>query len=130
MLSCLGALACVRPANKPVFLTGVYTSMEFHPLSGDTVGAELIVVYSTEGYFALFQVSEGYPARPVLVRPRIVEKDGTIEFTVPEGVPWAGTFRGTITGEAIDITSGPGVLSPREESFWHLPRGKSWWDWT
>ena len=128
ILSCLAAVSCRKREVPLSLLTGIYTSMEYHGESGDTVGAEFIVVYSNHGYFVLFQPSEGYPETPVLVPATITEKGGTIEFTVPEGVPWAGTFRGTITREAIDGTFGPGTVSPHDKAIWHLPRGRSWWD--
>ena len=48
-------------------VTGVYSNLMLNKESGDIVGIELFVIYSQEGYFVVFQSSEGVPSIPKIM---------------------------------------------------------------
>jgi hypothetical protein len=97
--ACTAMVFCLNlDASKRI--TGIYTNMEFHPESGDVVGAEIFLVRSGMGDFVTFQISEGAPFPPVVVPARINEQ--RISFELPEGNrPLSGVFEGEIGNDAI-----------------------------
>lgn len=120
---CVVALACplllLGPgaATRPS-VTGIFSDMYFSPEGGDVVGTEVFIMYTNKGYYATFQVSEGVPSVPALVRVSI---DGVnVSFSVPDE-QGGGVFRGHVTPDALvgAFDGGRGSLT--------LKRGKSHW---
>jgi len=81
-------------------VTGVYSDMCYNVGGGDILGMEIQVVYSKKGYYVVYQTSEGEPSVPVVIQTTI--KDRTIEFQIPEEVPFSGNFYGQITDKGIE----------------------------
>jgi hypothetical protein len=52
--------------GKKCRLRGTYTSMRYNKESGDLGGVEIRFIYSRAGVYALFQIAEGGPYKPVL----------------------------------------------------------------
>ena len=75
-------------------LTGMFSDMAYNEEGGDLLGTEIFVTYARDGYFVVYQSSEGEPTTPVVVPAAI---SGTsIKFSVPESVDPRGDFVGTI----------------------------------
>jgi hypothetical protein len=105
-------------------LTGIYSDMEFNPESGDVVGLEVILVFSRDGYFVVFQNSEGSPSVPI-VAPAKVEA-GKIQFegAIGDGV---STFNGEVLeGVLVGEFSG-GVLNKDGQRLFLLRKKQSYW---
>jgi hypothetical protein len=81
-------------------VTGVYSDMCYNVGGADIVGMEVQVVYSQKGYYVVYQSSEGEPSVPVVIQATI--KNKTVEFDIPEGVPFSGNFNGQITDKGIE----------------------------
>ena len=106
-------------AKEPIKkITGVYTNMWQDKETYDIVGMELFIVKGANGYFALFQIAEGGPGKPILVQPKI---DGNhIEFTVPgDSNEAAWKFKGVFMKDGIEVKSGNlRCFLKRKKSFW------------
>jgi hypothetical protein len=78
--------------------------------------------YTTNGmdghYDVHFQMAEGVPEEPALVRASVVGSD--IQFTVPD----TGTFKGTVRADTL--VGKMTFVSGNEEEI-RLPRRKSYW---
>jgi len=61
--------------------TGIFSNMRYHEESGDLLGIEIFIFVADEGYYALFQESEGGPGKPYLVP--IVISNETFNLTLP-----------------------------------------------
>jgi hypothetical protein len=113
---------------KPA-ITGIYSDMCYNTESGDVVGMEIYLVYSKAGYYVIYQASEGEPSVPVIVKATI--GDSTIEFQIPEGVPFSGDFQGRITSYGIEgrIAGYSGYASKlrlkRQLSYWQRSPDKN-----
>jgi hypothetical protein len=105
-------------------VTGCFTDMRYVQETGDVVGMEVSILYSNgagpEGEFwVLFQIAEGAPSPPVLVKAKVVGK--AVEFTLPASAGTLGTFKGVIGEQAL-----VGTFSGVRERV-RLPRGRSYW---
>ncbi|MBW7889205.1 MAG: hypothetical protein H3C35_12735 [Bacteroidetes bacterium] len=100
-------------------LTGCYTNLEYLKETGDVVGIEITIVFSTDGtnnqYYALVQEAHGKPNPPFLVKLE-TSKEG-ISFTNPAGK----IFKGKITKKELT-----GKYDGTDETL-KLKRKKSYW---
>ncbi len=107
-----------------VKITGCFTDMHDVAETGDVVGMEVCVRYGSSGegadHWVLFQIAEGRPAPPVLVRAAV--KGDSVEFTLPVSQGRVGTFKGKVSASAC-VGTFSGMQSPVR-----LPRGKSYWE--
>ncbi|MCE9950317.1 hypothetical protein [Hafnia paralvei] len=81
-------------AENRIKVTGVYSSFSFDDDSGDVLGTEIIIGYSNEGYWAMFQDSEGEPSYPVIVHVNVCKNK--IMFKLPFPLSERGEFNGEI----------------------------------
>ena len=103
-------------------ITGVYSNLQYGKESGDLIGMEVNIVYSTDGknvqYYALVQEAKGVANPPVLVQVK-VNKD-EIEFTISDK-EMNRTFRGKISKKEL-----VGKFEGNDEAI-QLKRKKSYW---
>lgn len=114
------ALTAATAANarqpKP---TGMFSDMAYNDEGGDLLGTEIFVTYARDGYFVVYQSSEGEPTTPVVVPATI---SGTsIKFSVPKSIDPRGNFIGTIGLQELT-----GSFSGNKEVI-HLKRKASYW---
>ena len=99
--------------------TGMFSDMTYNDEGGDLLGTEIFVTYARDGYFVVYQSSEGEPTTPVVVPATI---SGTsIKFSVPESTDPRGNFVGT-----IGLRELTGSFSGNKEVI-HLKRKASYW---
>ena len=104
---------------EKVKVTGIYSSLVYNKEGGDVLGEEIIVGYSREGYFVVFQTSEGEPIVPVVVLVKINNQQ--ITFTLPSPMNERGKFIGKISREGlVGKFQGSGQVL-------HLKRKHSYW---
>jgi len=112
--SAAAALASKQP--KP---TGMFSDMQYNDDGGDLLGTEVFITYAHDGYFVVYQSSEGEPITPVVVPATI---SGTsITFVVPKTADPRGSFSGTIGAKELT-----GSFSGSKEII-HLKRKASYW---
>ena len=106
-------------SQKKTQITGVYTNLEYVKESGDVVGMEVIIVYSTDGkngqHYALVQEAQGLPSQPILVQVK-VDKDG-IEFSLSD----KQVFRGKISKKELvgKFVGNENIIKlKRKKSYW------------
>ncbi len=103
-------------------ITGVYSNLQYGKESGNLIGMEVNIVYSTDGknvqYYALVQEAKGVANPPVLVQVK-VNKD-EIEFTISDK-QMNRTFRGKISKKEL-----VGKFEGNDEAI-QLKRKKSYW---
>ncbi len=96
--------------------------MHFIPEAEDVGGMEVFITFTTNGmdghYNVHFQMAEGVPEEPALVRASVSGND--IQFTVPE----VGTFKGTVGADAL---VGKMTFVGGNEEEIRLPRRRSYW---
>ena len=114
-----------RDSQGTVRVTGIYSDMYFSDASGDLRGTEVIVFYSSYGYYVTAQGGAGPVGCPVMV-PAVVN-ELTIEFVLPSppcmiGLPAGLRFLGVVTADGL---RGHYEGYPDSEMF--LPRGPSYW---
>jgi len=100
-------------------VAGIYSSLEFHNDTGDIIGDEIIVGLSNEGYFVIFQTSEGEPRMPIVVRA-LVDND-QIFFDLPVSEYPGGKFIGKISPLNLSgkfQNTGHYILLQRKSSYW------------
>jgi hypothetical protein len=99
--------------------TGMFSDMAYNDEGGDLLGTEVFVTYAHDGYFVVYQSSEGEPITPVVVPATIA---GTsIKFVVPKTADPRGSFVGTIGAKELT-----GSFSGSKEII-HLKRKVSYW---
>lgn len=103
---------------QSVQVTGFFSNMEYFDETGDVVGMEVFILYSSGGYWVLFQDAQGAPAAPVLVKAAIT--GDALEFTLPASAG-LGSFKGQVTASAL-----VGKFSGMQKAI-RLPRAKSYW---
>jgi len=121
-------LSCIAPVTveaASIKVTGVYSDMHLEKKSGDVLGIEIVIVYSTKGYMVTFQSSEGVPSVPITVSARISGND--IEFTLPPSEGYSGVFKGKIGRNELRGQFENGQLNNKSEQIIRLKRGKSYW---
>jgi hypothetical protein len=94
----LSPFSTASTAEK-IKVTGIYSSLVFNKEGGDVLGDEIIVGFSREGYYVVFQTSEGEPIVPVVV-PAIVSNQ-KITFTLPAPMNERGQFIGKISRQGL-----------------------------
>lgn len=104
-------------------ITGTYSDMHHVPDAGDVIGTEMKIVFAGRGFQGAFQVAEGAPGGLILVD--VERKSDSISFSIPDGNPYAGTFRGSISGGAL---RGEIQFKTDAKETVVLRRGKSYWD--
>ncbi|EDB2833419.1 hypothetical protein F9N87_13535 [Salmonella enterica] len=91
-------MLCVYPSiawgEREWPITGIYTDLSFHKITGDVLGTEIIIGYSNKGYWAIFQYSEGEPSIPVIVPLNV--SGNNISFNLPTNTYDRGRFDGEI----------------------------------
>ncbi|EAY1828958.1 hypothetical protein AX323_22935, partial [Salmonella enterica] len=89
-------MLCVYPSiawgEREWPITGIYTDLSFHKITGDVLGTEIIIGYSNKGYWAIFQYSEGEPSIPVIVPLNV--SGNNISFNLPTNTYDRGRFDG------------------------------------
>ena len=99
--------------------TGIYSNMRVHQETGDVLGMEVFITYSSNGiddqYYALVQIAEGMPSPPNLVEAKVW--GDSISFSIP----MYGLFKGRITQKELR-----GKFT-KSEDFDILKRQKSFW---
>jgi hypothetical protein len=116
VFSSAAAPASKQPKPKP---TGMFSDMEYNDEGGDLLGTEVFITYARDGYFVVYQSSEGEPITPVVVPATV---SGTsIKFVIPNTADPRGSFSGT-----IDTRELTGSFSGSKEII-HLKRKASYW---
>jgi hypothetical protein len=111
--------AAAAPASKQPKPTGMFSDMQYNDEGGDLLGTEVFITYAHDGYFVVYQSSEGEPITPVVVPTTI---SGTsITFVVPKTADPRGSFSGTIGAKELT-----GSFSGSKEIV-HLKRKASYW---
>ena len=111
--------AAAAPASKQPKPTGMFSDMQYNDEGGDLLGTEVFITYAHDGYFVVYQSSEGEPITPVVVPATI---SGTsITFVVPKTADPRGSFSGTIGAKELT-----GSFSGSKEII-HLKRKASYW---
>ena len=104
-------------------VTGFFTDMRYHKESGDVLGTEIFLTYSSSGtqaqHYAYVQFAEGSPEPPQLVPAEV--NGNRIAFSLPEPNARLGKFVGVITRDSLigkfDGTSDVLRLQ-RRSSYW------------
>lgn len=104
--------------GRPVKVTGIYSDMLYHDETGDVVGVELFIFYSREGYYVLYQESEGSPNSLMLLP--VTLKDNRVKFEYSYDNDKYYTFSGVIVDDGIlgTYSNERSVELKRKESFW------------
>ena len=115
----------VRRLNQmnwnPMF-TGTYSDLRYMDETGDLIGEELKIVYTSKGYKGILQVSSGYPLVPFIIDVQI--KGNAINYSFVGQEVSKTDFHGFITKEGIDgIERTPGITMNV-----NMKRTKSYWD--
>lgn len=106
-------------------VTGMYSDMYYNREAGDVVGVEIFVLFSRDGYYALFQDAPGSPSTPILVKAKI---DGNkIEFTLPDRHGYSGKFNGVISENGLKGKFEGGQISESGKPVFLLKRKHSYW---
>ena len=112
-------LAFSAAKNK---ITGLFSDMHYISEAGDVIGAEIFIISSDSGYYAIMQCAEGAPSKPVIVSASI---NGTTVKLEPHNdqsshCPMA-PFIGRITSNSLrgkfEGTDYPGLLK-RQKIYW------------
>jgi hypothetical protein len=117
LTSCAARGPAASRSHRPQ-ITGIFSSMHFIPEAEDVGGMEVFITYASGHYNVHYQIAEGAPEEPALVRGSVVGNN--IEFTVPD----TGTFKGTVQADAL--VGKMTFVSGNEEQI-RLPRRKSYW---
>lgn len=111
--------AAAAPDSKQAKPTGMFSDMQYNNEGGDLLGTEVFITYAHDGYFVVYQSSEGEPITPVVVPATI---SGTsITFVVPKTADPRGSFSGTIGAKELT-----GSFAGSKEII-HLKRKASYW---
>jgi len=113
---------CASAAER---VTGIYSNMAFNEESGDVSGIEIFVVYSREGFQAVFQDAEGSPSVPVVV-PAII-KGSEISFELPERNGYSGKFLGRVTKGQLEGHFLTGAVGKEGKPEIVLKKSRSYW---
>src|SRR5262249_20593309 len=98
----------------------------FNYTRGNLLGVEIFVIPSRDGYHVLFQGAGGRAYAPVLVPATVV--NNRIEFTLPEGDGYTGTFIGTLNDEELVGSFQPAQLNHLPDTWeFRLRRKASYW---
>lgn len=122
LLICIAAVAVDAAGVK---VTGVFSDMHLNKKTGDVLGMEIIIIYSTKGYMVIFQSSEGLPSVPITVSASV--HGNNIEFALPESGGYSGVFKGKIGRAELIGQFENGQVNYKGERIIRLKRGQSYW---
>jgi hypothetical protein len=112
--------ACrVESVEHTVRVTGIFSDMTYNQEGGDVLGTEIFIVLSNQGYFAVYQFSEGEPAPPVVVKAAVT--GSAVTFSLPGEAGARGEFRGTVTDTELVGSFGKSsqtIRLKRKNSYW------------
>jgi hypothetical protein len=104
--------------ENSVKITGIYSNLAYISESGDVLGQEVIVGFSKDGYYVIFQESEGVPSVPIVTSAMVT--GASITFKLSATNP-DDEFRGVISEREL-------VGSFRNHGkTYHLRRKDSYW---
>ncbi len=118
----------VLTAKTPIlafskYQTGTFSNLKSHAETGDLLGCEIKIIYSSEGYKALVLLAQGSAGVARLADAVFDKNRITIAFTDhPYGLQ---TLRGTITQKWIDVEL---IFDKGSVESHRLFRKKSYWD--
>lgn len=104
-------------------IPGTYTSLDYVEESGDLVGEELRIVWTTSEYEGTLQIAEGAPSSLILVDIKV--EGSHVSFGIPEPFLYAGSFSGVVAANGI---VGHFRFKSGAAEKVTLKRGKSYWD--
>jgi hypothetical protein len=107
--------------SKP---TGTFGRLQYHKESGDLGGLEVFVVHGLSGYMAVVQIAEGAPADPIVIPIKL--EGSVVSFEMKSG-PETLRYRGTVRADGLYGRFESGAFSDREDGFFLLRRGRSYW---
>jgi hypothetical protein len=110
-------------AVKPPRITGTYSNMSYIQEAGDVIGYEIKIVFTGGRFQGALQIAEGVPGDLILVD--IEAKGSSITFAIPDGVPYAGRFSGSVENGML---KGEFTFKSGGKETVALRRGKSYWD--
>jgi hypothetical protein len=98
-------------------ITGIYSDMRYNEEGGDVLGCEIFIVYSKDGFYVIFQSSEGEPEVPVIARAKV--KASEIQFSLRQHGQ-DETFKGAIKDGYLigSFTGGDELRLKRKKSYW------------
>jgi hypothetical protein len=103
-LAVLPMVAGISPipagAQAPKVAVAVYADICGSPVSGDTRGSRLILLYTLGDFDVLYQQADGWPQRPLLGRADVKDRQLQFEVTTKSGDTLL--FKGTITPDEIE----------------------------
>ena len=111
-------------ASGPLNPTGVFGRLEYHKDAGDIVGLEIFIVKGRSGYPAVVQIAEGVPEDPAVVP--ITLEGAVLSFEVGYGHARL-RYRGTVRPDGLYGKFDNGAFSERDDGFFLLRRGRSYW---
>lgn len=103
----------------------MYSDMAFNKESGDVSGIEIFIVFSQDGFKAMFQDAEGSPSVPVIIPVDV--KGPNIAFELPARNGYSGKFVGRIENGKLVGRFLSGATGKEGGSEIRLKRGKSYW---
>ena len=122
VISTLALQAGPRTQSEPR-IAGTYTDMHYIEESGDVLGTEVKIVFTGFNYQGALQIAEGPPGQLSLVD--IAVKGSSIQFSIPDGSGYPGSFNGVVTDGWL---RGTFHFKSGGEAKVALHRGKSYWD--
>jgi len=111
-------------AARPGKPTGTFGRLQYHKESGDLSGLEVFVMHGLSGYVAVVQIAEGAPADPVVVPIKL--EGPVVSFELKSGAETL-RYRGTVRDDGLYGKFHNGAFSGREDGFFLLKRGRSYW---
>jgi hypothetical protein len=106
-------------SNGSTKITGCYSNLYFNEEGEDLLGYEFVIVNSKNGYYILYQESEGAPTKLYLLPANV--KGNEINFTVPSQYPKLGPFHGVITTNGLVgkfHNMDHNIILKRKNSYW------------
>ena len=104
--------------DRKVKVTGLFSDMHYVEGAGDVIGTEILISFSTNGYWVYVQMAEGVPGNPALVNATVT--DDKIEFVLPESM--GGRFTGHVTDKGLvgkfERFCNKNTTLPPRKSYW------------
>ncbi|MEY2151355.1 hypothetical protein AB7849_10600 [Rhodanobacter sp. 115] len=98
-------------------ITGIYSDMAMH--DGDVIGDEAFILFTSHGYYVVFQHGEGEPGVPMTVPADL--HGNAISFTLPVAADPRGAFHGHIVDGILEghfDGNGQTLRLKRKPSYW------------
>jgi hypothetical protein len=119
------AFTCSAHAEAPQPDTAgilAYSDMCLHGESGDLIGDRVILLRFPDGDYVYVQSAEGEIQPPQLAQAIVSRNNSDIAFRVSKPNGATGTFKGTITEEALTGAFENGWLDRAGKPIFRLPR--------